>query len=69
MTLLLGKGYVHLAAALYSKARLSELALARREAAIVSPEEGTTRDLVEVSLDLAGYKVVLVDTAPTTTTS
>lgn len=38
-------------------------ALARREAAIVSPEEGTTRDLVEISLNLSGYKVVLVDTA------
>lgn len=38
-------------------------ALARREAAIVSPEAGTTRDLVEVSLDLSGFKVVLVDTA------
>ena len=38
-------------------------ALARREAAIVSPEAGTTRDLVEVSLDLRGYRVVLVDTA------
>ncbi|HSO48213.1 MAG TPA: tRNA uridine-5-carboxymethylaminomethyl(34) synthesis GTPase MnmE [Rhizobiaceae bacterium] len=38
-------------------------ALARRDAAIVSPEAGTTRDIVEVSLDLAGFKVVLVDTA------
>jgi len=38
-------------------------ALARREAAIVSPEAGTTRDLVEVSLDLSGYRVVIVDTA------
>ncbi|HWK63878.1 MAG TPA: tRNA uridine-5-carboxymethylaminomethyl(34) synthesis GTPase MnmE [Rhizobiaceae bacterium] len=38
-------------------------ALARREAAIVTDEPGTTRDLVEVVLDLAGMKVVLVDTA------
>lgn len=38
-------------------------ALARREAAIVTDEPGTTRDLVEVALDLAGMKVVLVDTA------
>jgi tRNA modification GTPase len=38
-------------------------ALARRDAAIVSPEAGTTRDLVEVALDLRGYRVVLVDTA------
>lgn len=38
-------------------------ALARKEAAIVSPEAGTTRDLVEVVLDLGGYRVTLVDTA------
>eukprot|EP00884_Botryococcus_braunii_P009499 jgi/Botrbrau1/18550/Bobra.0367s0002.2 len=37
--------------------------LAQREAAIVSPTPGTTRDPVEVSLDLAGHKVVLTDTA------
>lgn len=38
-------------------------ALARREAAIVSDEPGTTRDLVELSLDLDGLKVRLTDTA------
>lgn len=38
-------------------------ALARREAAIVSPIPGTTRDPVEVDLDLAGYAVTLIDTA------
>ncbi|MBX3579288.1 MAG: tRNA uridine-5-carboxymethylaminomethyl(34) synthesis GTPase MnmE [Rhizobiaceae bacterium] len=38
-------------------------ALARREVAIVTAEPGTTRDLVEVSLDLAGIKVILTDTA------
>ncbi|MGD9916081.1 MAG: tRNA uridine-5-carboxymethylaminomethyl(34) synthesis GTPase MnmE, partial [Rhizobiaceae bacterium] len=38
-------------------------ALARREAAIVSDEPGTTRDLVEVSLDLGGAKIVVTDTA------
>ena len=38
-------------------------ALARREAAIVTDEPGTTRDLIEVKLDLDGYPVVLVDTA------
>ncbi len=38
-------------------------ALAKREAAIVTDEPGTTRDLIEVKLDLNGYPVVLVDTA------
>lgn len=37
--------------------------LARRNAAIVSPMAGTTRDVLEVHLDLAGYPVILVDTA------
>lgn len=37
--------------------------LARREAAIVSSEPGTTRDVIEVHLDLGGYAVVLRDTA------
>jgi tRNA modification GTPase len=38
-------------------------ALARREAAIVSDEPGTTRDLIEVDLDLGGLPITLVDTA------
>lgn len=38
-------------------------ALAGRDAAIVTEEPGTTRDLIEVRLDLAGYPVTLVDTA------
>jgi tRNA modification GTPase len=38
-------------------------ALARREAAIVSEEAGTTRDIIEVHLDLGGYPVILADTA------
>lgn len=38
-------------------------ALARREVAIVAEEAGTTRDLIEVHLDLDGVPVTLVDTA------
>jgi len=38
-------------------------ALAQRDTAIVSDEPGTTRDLVELSLDLNGVKVRLTDTA------
>lgn len=38
-------------------------ALAGREAVIVSEEAGTTRDVIEVRLDLSGYPVILSDTA------
>lgn len=38
-------------------------ALARRDAAIVSHLAGTTRDVVEVHLELGGYPVILADTA------
>src|SRR5437667_5662742 len=37
--------------------------LARREAAIVSPFPGTTRDVLELHLDLGGYPVTVLDTA------
>ncbi|WP_159730516.1 tRNA uridine-5-carboxymethylaminomethyl(34) synthesis GTPase MnmE [Methylosinus sp. Ce-a6] len=37
--------------------------LARRDVAIVSPLPGTTRDMIEVHLDLSGMPVTLIDTA------
>lgn len=38
-------------------------ALAQRDVAIVSDEAGTTRDVLEVHLNLGGYPVILTDTA------
>ncbi len=38
-------------------------ALARRDVAIVSEEPGTTRDVLEVRLDLDGYMAIIADTA------
>ena len=38
-------------------------ALAKRDAAIVSDEAGTTRDIIEVRLDLGGVPVIVSDTA------
>jgi tRNA modification GTPase len=37
--------------------------LAKRELAIVSEEEGTTRDVIEAYLNIDGYPVILADTA------
>ena len=44
-------------------------ALARRDVAITSSVAGTTRDVIEVALDLGGYPVVLADTAGLRSTS
>lgn len=38
-------------------------AIARRDVAIVTAEPGTTRDVIEVPLDLGGYAALLYDTA------
>lgn len=38
-------------------------ALAKRDVAIVAARAGTTRDIIEVHLDLGGYPVILADTA------
>ncbi len=38
-------------------------ALARRDLAIVAEVAGTTRDIIEVKLDLGGYSVIVADTA------
>ncbi len=37
--------------------------IARRDVAITSPIPGTTRDVIEVAIDLGGYPIVLADTA------
>lgn len=49
----------------YGKSHLINLCLylGRRNAAIVSPFAGTTRDILEINLDIGGYPVLLCDTA------
>ena len=37
--------------------------LSKRDVAIVSEEEGTTRDIIEVYLNIDGYPIILADTA------
>ena len=37
--------------------------LAKRDAAIVSEQKGTTRDIIETYLNIDGYPVILADTA------
>ncbi|RHZ83004.1 hypothetical protein Glove_101g25 [Diversispora epigaea] len=37
--------------------------LAQRQAAIVSPIPGTTRDIIEISLNIGGYPIIIGDTA------
>ena len=37
--------------------------LAQRRAAIVSPIPGTTRDIIEISLNFGGYPIIISDTA------
>lgn len=37
--------------------------LAQREAAIVTPIPGTTRDILELSLDIGGLPIIISDTA------
>lgn len=42
---------------------MGSFSTAKREAAIVSDIPGTTRDVVEVTMNLGGYPVILSDTA------
>lgn len=52
------------AATLNSLSRLvNSSATAQREAAIVTHIPGTTRDILEISLDIGGLPVIVADTA------
>ena len=42
---------------------LSSILPAQRDAAIVTPIPGTTRDVLELSLDIGGLPVIVADTA------
>lgn len=42
---------------------MNSLRTAQRQAAIVTPLPGTTRDVLEVSLDIGGMPVIACDTA------
>ena len=59
------RGGIHVAVIGAPNAGKSSLvnALAQRDIAIVSETAGTTRDVIETHLDIAGYPVILSDTA------
>ncbi|CAF5156360.1 unnamed protein product, partial [Rotaria magnacalcarata] len=42
---------------------LAVIFLAQKPTAIVSPIAGTTRDVIESTIDLGGYPIVICDTA------
>ena len=46
-----------------SRLSLPDVGTAQREAAIVTPIPGTTRDILELSLDIGGLPVIVADTA------
>lgn len=63
-----------LSLSLYTSLRLTAITTpdwrtARREAAIVTEIPGTTRDVLELSLDFHGYPIVVADTAGLRTTT
>ena len=42
---------------------VQSISLAQKPTAIVSPIAGTTRDIIESTIDLNGYPIVICDTA------